>query len=132
MPQLSHRPRLLIVDDEEAALNSLRDIFGIENFDVVAASSAEQALDIFRAQDFDVVLTDLRMGNLDGMDLLKAVKTFRPDVEVVIMTAFGTIETVSYTHLRAHETVIDLVCRLLLEKQKKKNTELFKMNILKI
>lgn len=92
MPPLSHRPRLLIVDDEEAALNSLRDIFGIENFDVVAAASAEQALEIFRTQDFDVVLTDLRMGNLDGMDLLKAVKTFRPDVEVVIMTAFGTIE----------------------------------------
>jgi len=92
MPPLSHRPRLLVVDDEKGALDSLIDIFHAENFDVVAAESAEAALEIFRAQDFDVVLTDLRMGDLDGMDLLKAIKTFRPDVEVVIMTAFGTIE----------------------------------------
>ncbi|HNZ04495.1 MAG TPA: sigma-54 dependent transcriptional regulator [Myxococcota bacterium] len=92
MPSPAHRPRLLIVDDEMGALNSLVDIFQTENFDVVAADSAESALEVFRSQEFDVVLTDLRMGALDGMDLLKAVKTFRPDVEVVIMTAFGTIE----------------------------------------
>jgi two-component system response regulator HydG len=92
MPSDLRKPRLLIVDDEKTALDTLQEIFVHENFEVVSASSAEQALDVFRAQEFDVVLTDLRMGALDGMDLLKAIKTFRPDVEVVIMTAFGTIE----------------------------------------
>jgi len=86
------RPRLLVVDDDAAAVESLREIFDREGFGVRTASSGEEGLDVLRGEDFDVVLADLRMPGMDGMDLLRAVKALRPDTEVVIMTAFGTIE----------------------------------------
>ena len=86
------RPRLLVVDDDAAAVESLREIFDREGFGVRTASSGEEGLDVLRSEDFDVVLADLRMPGMDGMDLLRAVKALRPDTEVVIMTAFGTIE----------------------------------------
>ncbi len=73
-------------------MESLREIFDREGFGVRTASSGEEGLDVLRSEDFDVVLADLRMPGMDGMDLLRAVKALRPDTEVVIMTAFGTIE----------------------------------------
>ncbi len=86
------RPRLLVVDDDVAAVESLREIFLREGFEVRTASSGEEGLEILRGEEFGVVLADLRMPGMDGMDLLRAVKALRPDTEVVIMTAFGTIE----------------------------------------
>jgi two-component system response regulator HydG len=86
------KPRLLVVDDDDSARESLREIFDREGFDVRMAASAEEALEIHRGEEFGVVLADLRMPGMDGMDLLKAVKAVHPDTEVVIMTAFGTIE----------------------------------------
>lgn len=86
------RPRILVVDDDASALESLRQIFEREGFDVRCEPSAEAALDALRADEFGVVLADLRMPGMDGMDLLRTIKAIRPDTEVVIMTAFGTIE----------------------------------------
>lgn len=88
----SDAPRILVVDDDASALESLQEIFRLEGFEVRGAGDGSQALDILRAEDFGVVLADLRMPGMDGMDLLKTVKAIRPDTEVVIMTAFGTIE----------------------------------------
>lgn len=90
--EAASRPRLLVVDDDAAAVESLREIFDREGFEVRTAGSGEEGLDILRGEDFGVVLADLRMPGMDGMDLLRAVKALRPDTEVVIMTAFGTIE----------------------------------------
>jgi len=86
------KPRILIVDDDKAALDSLTQVFEKEGFETRAEQSGEAALDALRSEDFGVVLADLRMPGMDGMDLLKAIKAIRPDTEVVIMTAFGTIE----------------------------------------
>lgn len=92
MPQNSQGLRVLVVDDDASARVSLDEIFTREGFDVAVAASAEGALELLRTEDFAVVLADLRMPGMDGMDLLRAVKALRPDIEVVIMTAFGTIE----------------------------------------
>lgn len=86
------RPGLLVVDDDESALESLRQIFEHEGFAVSVARSGEEALDALRSDGHEVVLADLRMPGMDGLDLLRAIKAIRPDTEVVIMTAFGTIE----------------------------------------
>lgn len=86
------RPGLLVVDDDESALESLRQIFEHEGFAVSVARSGEEALDTLRSNGHEVVLADLRMPGMDGLDLLRAIKAIRPDTEVVIMTAFGTIE----------------------------------------
>lgn len=83
---------MLIVDDETSALESLRQIFEREGFSVDCASNAEEALELLRLRDYPVVLADLRMPGMDGLDLLRAIKATRPDTEVVIMTAYGSIE----------------------------------------
>jgi len=83
---------VLVVDDDGAALESIQEILQREEYQVVAARSAEEALERLRTDDFGVVLTDLRMPGMDGMDLLRTIKALRPETEVVIMTAFGTIE----------------------------------------
>ncbi len=86
------RPGLLVVDDDESALESLRQIFEHEGFAVSLARSGEEAMNALRSDGHEVVLADLRMPGMDGLDLLRAIKATRPDTEVVIMTAFGTIE----------------------------------------
>ena len=86
------RQKLLIVDDDQAALESLRQIFEREAFEVSLAQDGQEALEKVRKEDVSVVLADLRMPGMDGMELLKGLKAIRPEVEVVIMTAFGTIE----------------------------------------
>ncbi|MBM4397713.1 MAG: sigma-54-dependent Fis family transcriptional regulator [Deltaproteobacteria bacterium] len=91
-PPAPSRPRVLVVDDDRAALESLAQIFDREGFEVRSETGGEAALEALRAEDFGVVLADLRMPGMDGMDLLRAIKALRPDTEVVIMTAFGTIE----------------------------------------
>jgi two-component system response regulator HydG len=84
--------KILLVDDEVAHLKTLERLFLKEGYQVLTAESGEAALDIIRRESLHLVVTDLKMGELDGMDLLKLVKTLQPEAEVILMTAFGTVE----------------------------------------
>src|SRR5687768_8171824 len=84
---------VLIVDDEAPIVESLTKIFKRENLNVLAATDGNTALDILRKHRVGVLLTDLMMPNTSGMDLLRAAKTIAPETEVVLMTAYGTVET---------------------------------------
>lgn len=84
---------VLVVDDEPSNLQPLERIFAKEGFRVLTASSGREALDICREHRVHVVLTDLMMPGMSGIDLIKALSTVAPDAEVVVMTAYGTIET---------------------------------------
>ncbi|HEY4241660.1 MAG TPA: sigma-54 dependent transcriptional regulator [Kofleriaceae bacterium] len=84
---------VLVVDDEPAIVESLVKIFKRENLHVLSATDGTAALDLLRKHRVGVVLTDLMMPNTTGMDLLRAAKTIAPETEVVLMTAFGTVET---------------------------------------
>ncbi len=84
---------LLVVDDDAANRETLHRLLAREGFDVVHADSGRAALERLRAGPVDLVLTDLKMPGMSGIDLLKAVRALDPDVEVVVMTAFGTVET---------------------------------------
>ena len=84
---------LLIVDDDRANLESLERIFRRERIDVVTAPDGKQALDVLRRHRISVVLTDVMMPGMSGLDLLRAAKTVSPETELVLMTAYGTIET---------------------------------------
>jgi DNA-binding NtrC family response regulator len=86
------RPQLLIVDDDKEMCSTVADFFSREGFDVSCAHSASEALSLLENQDLDVVVTDLRMPGLDGMELLKTIKAQRPDLPVILVTAFGSIE----------------------------------------
>jgi DNA-binding NtrC family response regulator len=85
--------RLLIVDDEEVALRNLEHIMQRAGYNVTTASSGAEALVQIEAHEFDLLLTDLRMENVDGMQLLKACRQRQPDAEVIMITGYATAES---------------------------------------
>lgn len=86
------KTRLLLVDDEVAHLKTLERLFVKEGYEVRAAAGGQEALDLMRKERFELVITDLMMPDIDGMDLLKLSRTLQPEAEVILMTAFGTVE----------------------------------------
>ncbi len=86
-------PTVLVVDDEPSNLASIEKIFQRDGMRVLTADGAKPALDIVRSHRVEVVLTDLMMPGVSGLELLRAIKQVSPDVEVVMMTAYGTVET---------------------------------------
>ncbi len=89
----ANEPTVLIVEDERSNLVSLERIFAREGFRTLLAEDARVALELCRKHRVDVVLTDLMLPGMSGLDLLKALHTVAPDAEVVVMTAYGTVET---------------------------------------
>jgi len=87
------RQTLLVVDDDLSNLESLERIFDREGLIVLRASDGRDALDILRKKRVDVVLTDLMMPGMSGLDLLRAARTVSAETEFILMTAFGTVET---------------------------------------
>ncbi|MBF0284029.1 MAG: sigma-54-dependent Fis family transcriptional regulator [Magnetococcales bacterium] len=85
--------RLLIVDDEKIAVKNLEYVMRKEGWEVVGATSGSAALDLLERQSFDVLLTDLRMEKVDGFRLLHTCRERYPDIEVIILTGFATLET---------------------------------------
>jgi DNA-binding NtrC family response regulator len=85
--------RILIVDDEKIALKNLEHVMKKEGYNVVATQSGQNALKLLEGQAFDVVLTDLRMEKVDGMQILKRCHELYPDTEVIMITGFATLET---------------------------------------
>jgi len=85
--------RLLIVDDEKVALRNLEHVLKKEGYEVVATQSGANALGHLDKQRFDVVLTDLRMEKVDGMDILRHVIERCSETEVVLITGYGTLES---------------------------------------
>jgi two-component system response regulator HydG len=83
---------LLVVDDEQSNLDSLERIFSREGYQVLLAPGGEKALELLRREPVDVVLTDLTMPGMSGQELLRAVRAVSPEAEVVLMTAYGTVE----------------------------------------
>ena len=85
-------PTLLVADDDPGLRESLERTLTREGYRVVAASDGRAALERLQGGGIDLVLTDLKMPGLSGIELLHAVKAIAPDVDVVLLTAFGTIE----------------------------------------
>ncbi|HEX2658168.1 MAG TPA: sigma-54 dependent transcriptional regulator [Polyangia bacterium] len=83
---------LLVVDDEPGIVDSLQKIFEREHLRVLTATSGADALEIIRREPVSVMITDLMMAGMSGMDLLKASRSVSPETETVLMTAYGTVE----------------------------------------
>lgn len=84
--------RILVVDDEEGPRQSLNMIFG-DDYDVTIATSGEEAVEFSSQKPFHVVITDIRMRGLSGIDVLREVKKIDPHTEVIVLTAYETLET---------------------------------------
>ncbi len=85
--------RILIVEDEEIQRIALQDDLRDAGYDTAAVETAEKALALTEGEHFDVVLTDLKMPGMDGLALLERIKKAQPDVTVVVMTAYGTVDS---------------------------------------
>ncbi len=83
-------PSVLVVDDEEYILYGLRKALSRRGWDVLEASSVEEARDIIRTRPVEVVLTDIRMGGESGLVFLQEIKAIKPETRVVVMTARGS------------------------------------------
>ena len=84
---------MLVVDDDPGSSGLLRDIFQQEGYDVSLAQRGEEALALAPARPFDVVLCDVQLPDVDGIDLLRQLKRAAPSTAVIMVTAFGTYET---------------------------------------
>jgi len=85
--------RILVVDDEEAIRGTVSTLLEEEGYEVTAVSSGEEALARFGDGPFPLVLTDIRMGGMTGIDLLQEVKRLHPKTETIIMTSYASLET---------------------------------------
>ena len=86
-------PKILVVDDEKVALKNLEHIMKKEGYEVVGTQSGQNALKLLREQSFDLVLTDLRMEKVDGIQILQKCRELCPDTEVIMITGFATLES---------------------------------------
>lgn len=84
---------VLIVEDDDTQRLILHDILRASRYEVKAVASAKDALAALREDSFQVMLTDMRMPEMDGLELLRQARRVRPDVEVVVMTAYATVQT---------------------------------------
>ncbi len=84
---------VLAVDDEAVVRDMILELLSGEGFDVATVSCANDALAAIEERDFDVVLTDLQMPGQDGIELILRLRTLRPETPVILMTAFGSIQT---------------------------------------
>lgn len=98
---------VLVVDDEGAIRYSVTKTLERSGYQVITASSGEEALDILNERNFDVVLTDIRMPGISGVDLLAQIKEQSPDAVVILMTGYASLGTaVESLRLGAHDYLI--------------------------
>ena len=87
------KANILIAEDDDTQRLILHDILKASRYDVKATASAKDALAALRDDTYSVLLTDMRMPEVDGLELLRQAKRLRPELEVVVMTAYATVQT---------------------------------------
>jgi two-component system, NtrC family, response regulator AtoC len=90
---MSHQASILIVDDDLEMCRLLAEILDKEAYQTTTACSGREALEIIGKQSFDLVISDIKMPDINGIDVLKAVKQTSPETIILMITAFGTIES---------------------------------------
>jgi len=87
------KQRILIVEDDEIFLRPLQRSLEVAGYDVVTRPSGEDAIDLLKHDDPDLVLTDKRLPGMDGVELVRRIRAEHPELAIVVMTAYGTIES---------------------------------------
>jgi FixJ family two-component response regulator/glycine cleavage system H lipoate-binding protein len=85
--------RILCVDDEEVILNSFRKILVLDGYSIDTVETGQEVLGLIQTHDYDFVFTDLKMPAMSGTDVAKSVKHLRPDIDVVIITGYASVES---------------------------------------
>ncbi len=87
------KARILAVDDEAIILDSFRKILVVAGYSIDTVEKGREALGLILKNDYDFVFTDLKMPEMDGLEVTKAVKHLRPDIDVIVITGYASIET---------------------------------------
>ena len=126
--------KILIVDDEKAVRESLEEILKMEEYQVETVSSGEKALEIVQDGDYNLVLLDLKMPGIDGVEVMHQISRYAPDTKVIILTGHGTLESAIEAlrsgaedyMLKPYESsaILDSIGRALSKNAQKKRKEL--------
>lgn len=101
------KPSLLVVDDEPVARQSLSDILKLEGYSVTAVENGQQAVEHVRLHHVDLMIVDLRMPGMTGLEVIQIVNQISPDTEIVLLTAYGSTESaVEALRLRIHDYLL--------------------------
>jgi len=90
---MGHPPKILIVDDEQIVCTMARRCFEHQGYQVVTFTDSTEALATLEKERFDVMITDLKMKDVDGLQLLELAREKWPGTRVIMLTAFGTLDT---------------------------------------
>jgi two-component system, NtrC family, nitrogen regulation response regulator NtrX len=86
-------PRILIIDDERSIRSTLREILEYEKYEIVEANDGAEGLQLLKKEDFDLVMCDIKMPKMDGMEVLSAASEIKPDLPFIMISGHGTIDT---------------------------------------
>jgi DNA-binding response OmpR family regulator len=101
------KSNILVVDDEPVARQSLSDILKLEGFVVSSAPNGQAAVEHVRTHPVDVMIVDLRMPGMDGLEVVQVLNQISPETEVILLTAFGSTETaIQALRLRIHDYLL--------------------------
>lgn len=101
------KTNILVVDDEPIARQSLSDILRLEGYHVTAVPNGELAVEHLRSYAVDLVLLDLKMPGMNGLDVVQVANQIAPDTEIILLTAYGSMETaVEALRLRVHDYLL--------------------------
>jgi DNA-binding response OmpR family regulator len=101
------KSNILVVDDEPVARQSLSDILRLEGYNVSSAANGHAAIEHVRMHPVDLVIVDLRMPGMDGLEVVQVVNQVSPETEVILLTAFGSTETaIQALRLRIHDYLL--------------------------
>lgn len=91
--QVFKMPNILIVDDEQSYRQLLTLVFEGDGHQIRTATNGREAIELIKSEPADLVITDVRMPDMDGIELLRSAREFQPDIGIVLMTAFASVET---------------------------------------
>lgn len=98
---------ILVVDDEPIARQSLTDILKLEGYTVTSAPNGQAAVEYIRVHPVDLMIVDLKMPGMDGLEVVQVVNQISPETEVILLTAFGSTETaIQALRLRIHDYLL--------------------------
>jgi DNA-binding NtrC family response regulator len=87
------KPAILVVDDDEVMRQTLSDVFKKKGYAVSTAETGGQTISFIKEQLFDLILLDIRLPDMDGLDVLKDIKEIESDLMVIVMTAYSDVQT---------------------------------------
>ena len=89
---MAEKSRVLVVDDEEALRYLLSTELAAEGYEVDTAGDGDEAIEIIKKKDYDVVLLDIKMPRVDGFEVLKFIKQNKPEIKVIMLTAYADVK----------------------------------------